>query len=78
MHVSKVNVGRPHGIETSQRRTKLGEGSSSQSECDVRFRSEADIEVLSPDVRFTPKADIAKHDVVESDTNSERCRLLDG
>src|SRR5262249_4603919 len=55
MHVSKVNVGRPHGIETSQRRTKLGEGSSSQSECDVRFRSEADIEVLSPDVRLPRK-----------------------
>ena len=30
MRVSKVNVGRPHGIETSHRRTKSCEGSSTQ------------------------------------------------
>ena len=56
MRVGKVNVGRPHGIETSHRSTKSGEGSSSQSECDARFGSLADISGVLIDVRFTPES----------------------
>ena len=73
MRVSKVNVGRPHGIETSHRRTKSGEGSGSKSEWDVSFGSladisgvltmsalptKADIAEFEEHVRFVPKADI--------------------
>jgi hypothetical protein len=56
MRVGKVNVGRPHGIETSHRRTKSGEGSGSQSEWDVSFGSLADISGVLIDVRFTPES----------------------
>ena len=60
MRVGKVNVGRPHGIETSHRRTKSGEGSGSQSEWDVSFGSLVDISGVLIDVRLPPKADIAE------------------
>jgi hypothetical protein len=56
MRVSEVNVCQPHGIETSHRRTKSSEGTSSQSECDVRLGQKQTSRHLQADINRVHRA----------------------
>ena len=63
MRVSKVNVGRPHCIETSHCLTKSGEGRSSQNALDPLMSAlppKADITKRDQNVCFVPKADVSR------------------